>query len=271
MRITDRLRQCKQQGRKALSFFITAGYPTIESTVPIVTALAKSRADLVEIGIPFSDPIADGPTIQMSSEQALRNGITLTKTLTMAKEIRTQTDIPLVLMGYANPIFAFGLQKFIQTSAEYGIDGVIIPDLPLEESREYQDHTAKSGIASIFLASPTTSDERLRRLDQASTGFLYCVSVAGVTGVRTDIAEQAKTFLRRAQKHIRRNPMLVGFGISTPNDAKEISTLCDGVIIGSALIKILQTAPKNRIIEEAQNFVASFANVLNHNADQSKI
>ena len=257
--------------KKALGIFVTAGFPTIETTVPLAVALAKAGVDMIELGIPFSDPVADGPVIQMSSEIALQNGITLQSTLEMAREIRKQSSVPIVLMGYANPIFAFGLQKFIQTSAEYGIDGVIIPDLPLEESREYQDHTAKSGIASIFLASPTTSDERLRRLDQASTGFLYCVSVAGVTGVRTDIAEQAKTFLRRAQKHIRRNPMLVGFGISTPNDAKEISTLCDGVIIGSALIKILQTAPKNRIIEEAQNFVASFANVLNHNADQSKI
>ncbi len=225
MRIADRLRQCKQQGRKALSFFITAGYPTIESTIPLVTALAESGADLIEIGIPFSDPIADGPTIQMSSEQALRNGITLAKTLTMAKEMRRQTDIPLVLMGYANPIFAFGLQKFIQTSAEYGIDGVIIPDLPLEESQEYRNHTAQSGIASIFLASPTTPDERLHRLDQASTGFLYCVSVAGVTGMRTDIADQAKIFLRRARKHVSLNPMLAGFGISTPNDAKEMSDI----------------------------------------------
>ncbi|HMD14111.1 MAG TPA: tryptophan synthase subunit alpha, partial [Bacteroidota bacterium] len=132
MRISNRLQQCKQQGKKALSFFITAGYPTLDSTVPLVLGLAESGADIVEIGIPFSDPIADGSTIQMSSEQALRNGITLAKTFIMAKEIRKQTNIPLVLMGYANPIFAFGLQEFIQTASEYGVDGIIVPDLPLE-------------------------------------------------------------------------------------------------------------------------------------------
>ena len=174
-------------------------------------------------------------------------------------------------MGYANPIFAFGLQKFIQTSAEHGIDGIIIPDLPLEESQEYQNYTAQSGIASIFLAAPTTSDERLHRLDRASTGFLYCVSVAGVTGARAGIADQAKVFLLRAQKHVQKNPLLVGFGISTPEDAKQISPLCDGIIIGSALIKLLQTAKQNRIIEEVQNFVASFVNVLNHRIGESKI
>jgi tryptophan synthase alpha chain len=252
----------KHTNRKALSLFVTAGYPTVETTVPLVVALADAGADVIELGIPFSDPIADGPTIQLSSEVALRNGITLQKTFNIAKEIRKQTDVPLVLMGYANPVYAFGLQKFLNKCKEVGVNGTIIADLSLEESAEYRTLAAQNDIATIFLAAPTTSNERLVQLDQASTGFLYCISITGVTGERQALASQAENFLKQARSCVKKNPLLVGFGISTPDDARRIAALSDGVIIGSALIKILQQTSGNHAIENAVKFVRSIRKAL---------
>ena len=247
----------KHANRKALSLFVTAGYPTIGTTVPLVAALAKAGADVIELGIPFSDPIADGPTIQLSSEVALRNGVTLAKTFEMVKEIRQQTDIPLVLMGYANPAYAFGLGQFLSKCKEAGVNGTIIPDLSLEESDEYRTLAAQNNVATIFLAAPTTSSERLVQLDQASTGFLYCISITGVTGERQGLASPAEAFLKQARACVKKNPLLVGFGISTPSDARRIAALSDGVIIGSALIKILQASSGNHAIENAVKFAGS--------------
>ncbi len=249
--------KAKENNKKILSLFVTAGFPTLETTVPLVLALAKSGADVVELGIPFSDPVADGPVIQASSEIALRNGTTLTKTLEMARQIREQSQIPLVLMGYANPILAYGMDAFLSSCEQIGINGCIIPDLPMEESEEYRTKARQHGISTIFLATPTTSNERLKQLDEISTGFLYCVSITGVTGERTQISEQSKEFLLRAREHVTKNPLFVGFGISTPEDAKSISQYADGIIIGSALVKILKNSPQEQGINEAVKFVLS--------------
>ena len=262
LRIEEYFQHLSQNNRKALSLFVTAGYPTIESTVPLVVALAKAGADVIELGIPFSDPIADGPTIQLSSEVALRNGVTLQKTLEMAKEIRKQSDVPLVLMGYANPIYAFGLQRFLNKCKDIGVDGTIIADLPLEESDEYRALAQQNDVAIIFLAAPTTSPERLVQLDRASTGFLYCVSITGVTGERQSLASQAENFLKQARTCAKKNPLLVGFGISTPDDSKRIASVSDGVIIGSALIKTIQEAQNNHVVEDAMKFVQSMRKAL---------
>jgi tryptophan synthase alpha chain len=254
MNLSDKL---KDKNTKALSLFITAGYPTIEVTVPLVTAMAKAGADIIELGIPFSDPIADGPTIQLSSETALRNGINLQKTLDLAREIRQTCGVPLVLMGYANPVYAYGFEKFFRACSEIGIDGTIIPDLPLEESDDYRTLAARHGVDTIFLAAPTTPLERIALLDEASTGFLYCVSVTGVTGERQELAGPTEQFLTQARAAVKKNPLLAGFGITTPDDARRIATLCDGVIIGSALIKTLQAAQNNHVVEHAVKFVKS--------------
>ena len=262
MKIAHKLNQLKQNNRKALSLFVTAGFPTVENTVPLVIALANTGADIIELGIPFSDPIADGPTIQLSSEVALRNGVSLQTTLEMAKEIRGKSDVPLVLMGYANPIYAYGLNKFLSICQEIGVDGIIIADLPLEESEEYRRIAKQHSIATIFLASPTTSPERLVQLDQASTGFLYCVSITGVTGERQALASQAESFLKQARSCVKNNPILVGFGIATPEDAKRVASLSDGVIIGSALIKLIQNSSQNHMIEDATEFVKSIRKAL---------
>lgn len=254
-RLTISLDQLRRDGRKALSLFVTAGYPSISVTVPLVLELAKTGADMVELGIPFSDPVADGPTIQISSETALRNGVTLSKTLEMAQEIRKKSSIPLVLMGYANPILAFGLENYLTTCTEVGIDGTIIADLPLEESGEYRHLAKEKNVATIFLAAPTTPEHRLVHLDDCSTGFLYCVSITGVTGERKGLADQAGAFLQRARAFVKNNPLLVGFGISTPEAARLVARYSDGVVIGSALIRVLHLSSQNHLIENAVAFV----------------
>jgi len=260
--LTISLDQLRRDGRKALSLFVTAGYPSISLTVPLVLELAKAGADMVELGIPFSDPVADGPTIQISSEIALRNGVTLYKTLEMAQEIRKKSNIPLVLMGYANPILAFGLENYLTTCTEVGIDGTIIADLPLEESDEYRRLAKEKNVATIFLAAPTTPEHRLVQLDNCSTGFLYCVSITGVTGERKGLANQVEAFLQQARAFVKNNPLLVGFGISTPEDARLVARYSDGVVIGSALIKVLHLSSENHLIENAAEFVRTIRKAL---------
>ncbi len=243
----------KSEGRKVLSLYVTPGYPTLETTVPLILALERAGADMIELGIAFSDPIADGPTIQESSSVALANGMTLERTFQMAREVRAASNIPLVLMGYANPIYAYGATRFVQTCASVGIDGTIIPDLSLEESGEYRALAHQHGLASVLLAAPTTSDERLKLLDEATSGFLYCVAVAGVTGARTGVAASTVGFMDRARTHARNHPLMVGFGIATPEDARDAAHTADGVVIGSALIKILATGTP----DEARAFTRS--------------
>lgn len=256
-RLAASLSALRSSNRKALSLFVTAGYPSPDATTPLVVGLANAGADVIEIGIPFSDPIADGPTIQMSSETALRNGTTMATVLDIVSRIRKQTDIPLVLMGYSNPIFAYGLENFMAVVSSLGVDGTILADLPLEESDEYVSVAQRNRIAPIFLAAPTTPDARLRQLDDRSSGFLYCISVTGVTGARKDITGSAASFLRRARQCVKRNPLLIGFGISTPEDATSLSRLSDGVIIGSALITIMEQQRNGEGITRAAEFTRS--------------
>jgi tryptophan synthase alpha chain len=261
MRLQNRFEELRREGRKALSLFVTAGYPSIRDTVPLVLGLAEAGADLIELGIPFSDPVADGPTIQRSSEVALSNGVTLRKTLELARRIRARSDVPLILMGYANPIYAYGLTKFLAECSDIGIDGTIIADLPPEESELYVRTAKEKSLASIFLAAPTTSPARLARLDEISTGFLYCVSITGVTGARRQIAGRAREFLQRARATVKKNPLLVGFGISTPEDARRIAGLSDGVVVGSALIKALGNG-SGKALDRARRFTRQLRRAL---------
>lgn len=241
---------------------MTAGYPTVEASLPLAVAIAEAGADLIELGVPFSDPIADGPTIQYSSEIALRNGVTLRKTLDLAREIRKRSSVPLVLMGYANPIYAYGFEKLLGEAHDCGVQGMIIPDLSLEESETYRALGKQKEMATIFLAAPTTPPDRLMRLDEASTGFLYCVSITGVTGERQQISPQSGDFLRMARSNVKNNPLLVGFGIATPEDARQIASMSDGVIIGSALIKTIQASDNSNMLTNVSKFVGSMRNAL---------
>ncbi len=257
-----RLDDMRREGKKALSLYLTAGYPTLKSTLPLILGLEQAGADLFELGMPFSDPIADGPTIQMSSEAALRNGITVGKTLSIAAEVRKRTDVPMVFMGYANPLYAYGLERFFAESLRAGIDGVIIPDMPLEESAEYLELASEHAINPIFLAAPTTPDDRIKELDSVSKGFLYCISVTGVTGARESLAGQAESFLVRMRAVVRLNPVLVGFGVGSAGDAGKLAKHSDGVIIGSALVRVLADGAPAGAVERAVKFIGPIRDAL---------
>jgi tryptophan synthase alpha chain len=236
-RIAGALSALKAGRRKALSVFVTAGVPHARSTVPLVLALERAGADLIEIGLPFSDPLADGPVIQQSSALAIANGVTLRDIFAMIREIRKRSDIPIVLMGYLNPILRFGLDRFCRSAADRGVDGIILPEVPLEEHGAYAPMLARHALDGILLVTPTSSPSRIRAIDEASHGFLYCVSMTGVTGARR--AATDSRYLRRVSRIAVRNPVLVGFGIASPGDARRAAAHADGVIIGSAFVRRL--------------------------------
>ncbi len=234
-RLTALLASHGERRKKSLGMFLTAGYPEADSTPGLVRSLEEGGADFIEIGMPFSDPLADGPVIQGSSSAALKNGVTIPRIFEGVRNIRTNSQVPIVLMGYINPILAYGADRFFTDGAAAGVEGVILPELPLEESARYRSDMERSGLVQILLAAPTTPDDRLAAIDAASRGFLYCVSTTGVTGSAGKGSPD--DFLARVRKNARRNPLLVGFGISTPEDARNAARLSDGVIIGSALIR----------------------------------
>jgi tryptophan synthase alpha chain len=244
-RITEKLKYLTNRKEKALVCFVTAGFPTIEATVPLVREIEKCGADIIELGMPFSDPLADGPVIQASSQQAIKNGITLVHILKYVREIRKHSDIPLVLMGYLNPIIHYGEEQFFADAVKSGVDGVILPEVPLEESNRYLLLTRKYYIADILLVSPATPDKRILEIDEVTSGFLYCVSTTGVTG-RSNVGD-IKSYVKRVKHNAKKNPVLVGFGIKTPSDAHRIAQYADGVIVGSALIQ--RIANKNPLKE----------------------
>lgn len=256
-RLERHLSERRAAGRKSLAMYLTPFFPEADSTVELALALADAGADVLELGIPFSDPIADGPVIQASSELALGNGATLEGVLALAAEIRAAREIPIVLMGYANPVYHFGLTRFLQACAAHGVDGTIVPDIPLEESTDLRAAAQAHGVANILLASPTTSDARLAALDEATRGFLYAVSVAGVTGARSDITAASGAFLERARRVVQVHPLLVGFGIGTPEDARRVSAHADGVIVGSALLSLLTQSPRAERVTRAAAFTRS--------------
>lgn len=237
-RIAGELGRIRAEGEKALALFITAGFPELSSTAGLVPRLAAAGADIIELGMPFSDPLADGPVIQESSAVALKNGVTIATILNDVRTIRKSCNTPLVLMGYVNPILSYGAQRFFDDAAAAGVDGVILPELPLEESGRFASQMKSNRLAQILLVTPTTPPERIREIDRASDGFLYCVATTGVTGSGGKAAEAE--YVARVKSNAAKNPVLVGFGISTPDDARRAATHADGVIVGSALIRLLQ-------------------------------
>jgi tryptophan synthase alpha chain len=236
-RLTTALSTNRARKKKALALFLTAGYPEADSTPALVRALEGAGADIIEIGMPFSDPLADGPVIQESSTIALKNGVTIPGILDAVRSIRRTSEVPLVLMGYINPILSYGAGRFFRDAAAAGVDGMVLPELTLEESAMFKHEIAMSGLSQILLVAPTTPDDRVMAIDAASTGFLYCVSTTGVTGSARKGAPDE--YLSRVRRCARTNPLLVGFGISTADAARHAAELSDGVIIGSALIQRL--------------------------------
>lgn len=240
-RIARRFAELKREGELGLVAYVTAGDPSLEATEVIVCAAAEAGADVVELGVPFSDPIADGPTIQRASERALRSGTTLTGVLGLVKRLRAKTEVPLVLFGYFNPILQMGLERFAASGAEVGVDGVSITDLTPEEADEYIPVVRACGLDTIFLAAPTTTDDRLKRISESSSGFLYLISRTGVTGARDPLPEDLPALVRRA-RGATQLPMAVGFGISLPGHVSILGGLADAAVVGSVLVAEIERA-----------------------------
>jgi tryptophan synthase alpha chain len=257
-RIGDRFARLRQRGEKALVAFVTAGDPDLATSERLVLALAASGADVIEIGVPFSDPIAEGPTIQRASERALRAGASLRKVLQLVKALRSRVDVPLVLMGYANVFLAMGEEPFVSAAAEVGVDGTIVVDLPPEEGEALFARERAAGVDPILLAAPTTTPERLARLAAQSRGFLYYVSLTGVTGARAALPAGLAEGVRRARA-ASPVPVCVGFGISTPEQAAQVAGFADGIVVGSAFVDRIEAA---RSRDEAVEAVAELAAAL---------
>ena len=228
----------KTEGRAAFMPFLPVGYPDLATSLDLFRILAEAGADLIEVGVPFSDPLADGPTIQAATQQALAQGVTSADCLAAVRILRqTGVSEPLMLMGYVNPILAYGIESYVSEAAAAGADGLIVPDLPVDEAEELEAACQRHGLAMIYLAAPTSTPERLARIAGHSTGFLYLVSVTGITGARADLPPHLAEFVARVRLHTGL-PLAVGFGIGTPAQAAAVAGLADGVVVGSALVRL---------------------------------
>lgn len=226
------------KNKKAFIAFITAGDPDIQTTEALVLGMAEAGADLIELGIPFSDPVAEGVVIQRADERALKAGTTVDVVFDLVRRLRKKTDVPLVFLTYANPIFAYGSERFIQKAADAGLDGFIVPDIPFEERDELAPLCRKYGLSLIPLIAPT-SHQRIRQIAEQADGFVYCVSSLGVTGVRDNIVTDIKSMVHMV-KSAKDIPCAVGFGISTPQQAEHMASMADGAIVGSAIVRIIE-------------------------------
>jgi len=223
-----------------LSIYFTAGYPKLDSTMAIAEALEKAGADFLEIGFPYSDPVADGPTIQHSSEMALENGMTLHVLFDQLKDLRKHVSIPILLMGYVNPIVQFGVERFCKMAAEVGVDGVIVPDLPMYEYEAmYSQYFIENNLSNIFLVTPQTSEERIRKIDELSNSFIYLLSSSSITGGSLNVSTNIEDYYKRIKAMQLKNPAIIGFGISNSDNFNKACEYANGAIVGSAFVKLL--------------------------------
>jgi tryptophan synthase alpha chain len=258
MKIEKVLRHLKDQREKGLIIYITAGDPNLKATEELVYSISEAGADIIELGIPFSDPLADGVTIQEASNRALKNNTNIPQILSTIVKIRKKTSIPLALMTYYNPIYHYGLKRFVRDSKKAGVDGLIVPDLSLEECGELRDITDELGIDLISFLTPTSSRERIAAIAQSARGFIYCVSVTGVTGVRKEFSLKIVEMMKKIRFYTD-IPLAIGFGISNPEQAKEATKYADAVIVGSAVVKLIKKSGKNlsMMLPQVSNFIRS--------------
>lgn len=237
------IKDMKKKGKRAFIPYIMAGDPDLEKTREALMLFERIGADIVELGVPFTDPLADGPTIQRASERALKNGITLRKVLEFVKEMRELTSIPIVLMTYYNPVFKYGEERFVKEAVKYGVDGIIVPDLPPDEAKDLIRLSRRHGLATIFLLAPTSTEERIRKVVKASRGFIYYVSITGITGARLEVDKSLDDSIKRIRT-LTDKPVCIGFGVSNPEEASRMSAIADGVIVGSAIVRVLNESPE---------------------------
>ncbi len=252
-RIARRFEELRHAGELGLVAYLAAGDPTLSATESIVLSLAEAGADIVELGVPFSDPLADGPTIQRASERALRAGTTLRGVLELVKTLRQKTEVPLVLFSYFNPVLQMGLERFAEAAAAAGADGTLVTDLAPEEAGEYRQALRQRGLDTIFLAAPTSTDARLKQIAESSSGFLYLISRTGVTGAKDTLPEDLPQLVRRARA-VTPLPIAVGFGISLPGHVSILGGLADAAVVGSALVEEIERAGS---VDEAAAAVAA--------------
>jgi tryptophan synthase alpha chain len=231
-----------QKNNNLLSIYFTAGYPELNTTVDIAEALEKAGVDFLEVGFPYSDPVADGPTIQHSSEQALENGMTLNVLFEQLKDLRKRVSIPILLMGYINPIVQYGIERFCKKAAEVGVDGIIVPDLPIYEyEKHYSNYFKDNGLSNIFLVTPNTTEERIRKIDGLSNSFIYLLSSSSITGSNLQVSAGIEDYYKRIKAMQLKNPTIIGFGISNQSSYNKACEYANGAIVGSAFVKHLAT------------------------------
>jgi tryptophan synthase alpha chain len=240
--------------RPGLVAYVTCGDPDLSTTKDVVLAAANAGADVIELGVPFSDPVADGPVIQAASQRALEHGTRLDDVLQLAREVRAQSDVGLIIFSYLNPIVRFGISRFAAAAQDAGIDGALITDLPVEEAGEYIRCMREHNLATVFLAAPTSPVARLKKIAKASTGFVYAVSRTGVTGTRNQLSEDVGALVRRIRKHTKL-PVAVGFGVSTAGQFAAVGKFADAAVVGSAIVKTIESAGREHAAEAVAHFV----------------
>ena len=254
-RIEKKFARLKEKREKALVAYLTAGFPDLETTRDLIPALDAAGVDVLELGVPFSDPTADGPSIQRASQKALQNGTTLARILGLVENLRPSTEVPIVLFSYYNPILAYGNHRFARKAAAAGADGVLVVDLPAEEAAELKQHTEPEGLDFIPLVAPTTGSERTQRILKGASGFIYYISLTGVTGAGRPEVKEIRQNVARI-KTMTQVPVVAGFGVSTPAQAREIGAETDGIVVGSAFIRLIGEHPEKRTMTDA---VGAFA------------
>ena len=259
-RIDAKFQELRDKGVSAFMPYICAGDPTPELTAKLLLTLEAAGADLIELGVPFSDPIADGPTVQRASERALAHSISLQQILEIVTSLRKETDIPISLMSYYNPIFRMGEEAFCKAAQEAGVDGLIVPDLPPEQAQQLLKVAPTYNLATIFLVAPTSPPERMKLIASVSTGFIYCVSLTGVTGARAMLSDEITPTITELRKHTDK-PISVGFGVSTPEQAKQVANIADGVIVGSAIVNVVEENMDDeaKLLTSMNQFVSDLA------------
>jgi len=270
-RLDDTFDRLQSRREKAMGLFLTDGFPTPDATVPLLHALERGGVDFIELGMPFSDPLAEGRPIQRASARALEQGVTMTDTFRRAETFRAESDTPVLLMGYVNPVLKYGVEAFCRDAAAAGIDGLILPDLPPEESDALTRAAADYDLDLVFLIAPNSSDDRIRAVDRRATGFVYAVSVTGLTGSDLDGAPTVDDYLQRARSLVEDTPLLVGFGIKSHEDAMRLSRHTDGFIVGSALINHVDALWDDESLSTAERMssVERFARTLKQGAPET--